>query len=111
MQAFLRPLTVQNRLPYICADCTKNLQVRFPSTIARRTAKAGDFYKYGAKLEGAEEEWQEKAAQVRNGQQESMLNILEGRGYVHKLTESATQSTHHGLKLMAAGIETSWMSL
>ncbi len=41
--------------------------------------------KFGAKLRAAEEEWQAKAQKIRSGEKESMLSILESRGYVNQI--------------------------
>ena len=90
MNQRLRLVAAQPRSPYICAKCIRRIQVRYPSTVARVSARQGFNYKYGKKLEKAAEEWQEKAAEIRSGQQESMLSILEQRGYVEAITESAS---------------------
>ena len=100
MKPLLRPLGARLESRYVCPQCIQRLQVRFPSTVARRSAKQGFTYKYAVKLEKAEEEWQHQAAKIREGRQESMFSILEGRGYVHATTEYATPSTHSGDGLM-----------
>ena len=87
MNKWLHPLAAQSRSSYICAKCIRRIQVRYPSTVARVAAKQGFTYKYGQKLEKAAEEWQDKAVEIRNGGQESMLSILEQRGYVEAITE------------------------
>ena len=105
-----RPLGLRTRSPYVCAHCVQRLQVRFPSTIIRRAARQGFRYKYGEKLEAAEEQWQEQAARIRQGNQPSMLCILEGRGYVQAITESVPADNiclGSGTANARAGIETS----
>ena len=42
--------------------------------------------KYDKKVEAAAEDWQQRADRIRNGERESMLTVLETRGYVNAIT-------------------------
>ena len=113
MKTLLHPHGAPSKLPYVCARCIQRTQIRFPSTIARVSARQGFRYKYGEKLERAEEEWQDKAARIRCGDQESMLTILEKRGFVNSITEYAPGILFgKGARAeYSPGTETSWTSL
>ena len=42
-------------------------------------------WKYGAKMEAAEWEWKKLADEIKEGKRESMLTVLEKRGFVNSI--------------------------
>ena len=92
MKGLLKPPTnLIGTSSYVCSRCTQLIQLhrqlRFPSTVHRAAARHGFRHKLGEKEAQAEAEWQEKARAIRAGEQDSVLKILEERGFVHALTE------------------------
>ena len=71
--------------PWVCQSCQRHLRharqtVHPPvATTQKRTITR----KYQARTKDAEEQWQERYAEIRNGQRQSMLDILQERGFLN----------------------------
>ena len=47
--------------------------------------RQGRIWKYGEKMESAEWEWKKLADEIRKGNRDSMLTVLEQRGFVNSV--------------------------
>ena len=102
------------RLPFICTPCRLRLEqtrgIAFVSNLTklRRTTEKHNWkWKYGDKLKNAEEEWQAKATEIEEGKRDSMLSILEQRGFVNQVAGYKLSKADFDLLLMLLVIETS----
>ena len=93
MKALSRTPGTAPWLPYICTLCRLQFQqsrgvayVSHETKLRRITDKHHWKWKYGDKLKAAEEEWQAKAKEIAEGKQDSMLSVLEQRGYINQVT-------------------------
>lgn len=91
----ISPLRSLRPLPYICKSC---LQGRGVATKLSARAKyvrlqrKGFRWKYGEKMEEDDKAWAEMASQVNAGEKESMLALLQKRGYVHQVAGGSGMS-------------------
>lgn len=77
--AVLRPTTRSDL--YICARCSFRARNGIP-----RVSRRGLGTKFIAKVADAEQDWKQKALRIRKGEQQSMLSILDERGYINQIT-------------------------
>lgn len=95
--------------PYICRSCARK-QAGLPSSL-QLIPKRALHRVYLQKQKNAEKEWQERAKEIRAGKRQSMLDLLESRGYVSQIAgyiyylkshfQANTDSTRNALnKLM-----------
>lgn len=69
------------RTQYICSDCKRWLAETSAPSQQRRTITQNAL----RKIQSAEEEWEIRAEEIRNGKQKSVLEKLEERGLVNQI--------------------------
>ncbi|KAI4234959.1 MAG: hypothetical protein LQ349_003475, partial [Xanthoria aureola] len=80
--------------PWVCQSCQRHLrharQTVHPPvpTTQKRTITR----KYQARTKDAEEQWQDRYAEIRNGQRQSMLDILDQRGFLNAVAGGSQQN-------------------
>ena len=70
--------------PYICGSCRAQLRNSSPFTQQKRWISKNHI----RKIEDAEKEWADKAAEIEAGRKKSMVDILEERGYINQIVGS-----------------------
>ncbi|KAL8726810.1 MAG: hypothetical protein Q9166_006492 [cf. Caloplaca sp. 2 TL-2023] len=78
-------------VPWVCPSCQQR-SVPQAQRIVFKPQRRAITRKYAEKTEDAEEEWQERYAEITAGERQSMLNILEERGYVNAVAGGSKES-------------------
>ena len=86
----MRPLTNPTKAlfnrPWICSSCIQRRGKKTGLTVRGKAAmleRKGRFWKYGEKMESAEWEWKKLADEIKQGKRESMITVLEKRGFIN----------------------------
>lgn len=87
MQAFSRSVRSPSRQGFVCLSCRHQVRRLWQPPKGKDQRS-----NYAEKVRGAELEWQEKAKEITAGKRESMLSILESRGYVNSIAGYAVSS-------------------
>ena len=68
------------RIPYVCSSCLRHL-----SQAVVRQQRRAITQNYLKKQAEANAEWAKRAQEIRAGNQDSMLAMLEKRGYINQI--------------------------
>lgn len=94
-------------LTFVGRSCSPKLWRQKPSLPIRQRRFIG--LKYIQKTKDAKEAWDQQAAEIEAGKQDSMLKKLEDRGYIHSVVGQVCVGRVQGQALTTAlGIERSW---
>ena len=99
MVAASASLQLSTSIPYVCRSCLKRQLLRGPVVRPlgqRRTITQG----WLRKTDEAEQAWRAQAEEITAGRKESMLSVLEKRGYVHAIAGCARHYPQHWRRLV-----------
>lgn len=88
MRPAQNPYKALFKRPWVCSSCIQQRGARSGLTVEAKYEKMKREkrrFKYGEKLDKADDEWALRAEKIEAGRQDSMLSILEKRGYVHSI--------------------------
>ncbi|KAL8891552.1 MAG: hypothetical protein Q9215_001416 [Flavoplaca cf. flavocitrina] len=79
--------------PWVCQSCQRHLRLaRQAVHPAARTQKRTVTRIYQAKVQDAEKQWQQRYEEIRNGQRQGMLEILEERGFLNAVAGGSQEN-------------------